>query len=425
MAPAERRRGRRAVDAGRAGLRAGLVPDLGLGGRAGPRRRGARGPAVARLGRPRPGRPSLTSWPTPRSRPPAPTARTSSPCWWRSIPMRSPTAPAARSPTARWSTVLTGLATEARGRLRALVADVSGDETSTVGVVAWTLVADGWRALRAHHDDDGLRLEVARVIPEDLAAELAPVLAEVSRVSVRVAERSDKYDQLLQLADVFDRSGDELRAMSGLGRRGAARRRRRRLRRPLRGLPRARRGGHPGGDHRQARSAVSLDRARRRRARRTGDGAHLPVDRRAPRRGLRVHGSDRRARDRLPRSQRRARRCHRHRRPDRDRRARPRRRGGVPQRARRGQPRAPGPGGVRWRRAARRPPDAGRADGRVPLGRIRPSGRARRAARRGCRPHAPGLLGRAARRRRLAPVRPADRAWTSRPTSRRRASRRR
>ncbi len=33
----------------------------------------------------------------------------------------------------------------------------------------------------------------------------------------RVAERSDKYDQLLQLADVFDRSGDELRAMSGLG----------------------------------------------------------------------------------------------------------------------------------------------------------------------------------------------------------------
>ncbi len=76
--------------------------------------------------------------------------------------------------------LLTGLATEPRGRLRALVADVSGEETSTVGVVAWSLVADGWRALRAHHDDDGLRLEVARVIPEDLAAELAPVLAEVT-----------------------------------------------------------------------------------------------------------------------------------------------------------------------------------------------------------------------------------------------------
>jgi len=75
--------------------------------------------------------------------------------------------------------VLTGLATEARGRLRALVADVSGDETTTVGVLAWTLVADGWRAMRARHDESGMRLEVARVIPEDLAAELAPVVAEV------------------------------------------------------------------------------------------------------------------------------------------------------------------------------------------------------------------------------------------------------
>jgi hypothetical protein len=36
-------------------------------------------------------------------------------------------------------------------------------------------------------------------------------------VSVRVAERPDKYAHLLQLADVFDRSGDELRAMAGLG----------------------------------------------------------------------------------------------------------------------------------------------------------------------------------------------------------------
>jgi hypothetical protein len=77
--------------------------------------------------------------------------------------------------------VLTGLATEARGRLRALVADVSGDGTTTVGVLAWTLVSDGWRAMRARHDGDGLRLEVARVIPEDLAAELAPVLAEVTQ----------------------------------------------------------------------------------------------------------------------------------------------------------------------------------------------------------------------------------------------------
>jgi hypothetical protein len=77
-------------------------------------------------------------------------------------------------------TALTGLGTEARGRLRALVADVSGRETTVVGVVAWTLVADGWRALRVPADEHGLRLVVSRVIPEDLAAELAPVLAEVT-----------------------------------------------------------------------------------------------------------------------------------------------------------------------------------------------------------------------------------------------------
>ena len=79
------------------------------------------------------------------------------------------------------ATVLTGLATEGRGRLRALVADVSGPGTTTVGVVAWTLLADGWRALRVQREASGdLRLEVARVIPDDLAAELAPVLAEVA-----------------------------------------------------------------------------------------------------------------------------------------------------------------------------------------------------------------------------------------------------
>lgn len=84
-------------------------------------------------------------------------------------------------PEAEVVALLTGLATEARGRLRGLVADVSGIEPTTVGVVAWTLVADGWRALRAHHDGQELRLEVSRAIPEDLAADLAPVLAEVRR----------------------------------------------------------------------------------------------------------------------------------------------------------------------------------------------------------------------------------------------------
>ena len=76
--------------------------------------------------------------------------------------------------------MLTALAGEPQGRLRALVADVSGAAATTVGVVAWTLVADGWRALRPHTVDERLHVEVRRVIPEDLAADLAPVLAAVT-----------------------------------------------------------------------------------------------------------------------------------------------------------------------------------------------------------------------------------------------------
>lgn len=77
-------------------------------------------------------------------------------------------------------TALTALAGEAQGRLRALVADVSGPSSTTVGAVAWTLVADGWRSLRPHSVDDRLHVEVRRVIPEDLATDLAPVLAAVA-----------------------------------------------------------------------------------------------------------------------------------------------------------------------------------------------------------------------------------------------------
>lgn len=72
--------------------------------------------------------------------------------------------------------VLTALASETRGRLRALVADVAGGTTSVVGVLSWVLLADGWRALHPH---DGDRVEVHRVEPADLALALAPVLAEV------------------------------------------------------------------------------------------------------------------------------------------------------------------------------------------------------------------------------------------------------
>ncbi len=77
--------------------------------------------------------------------------------------------------------VLTALAGEAQGRLRALVADVSGAEVDTVGVVSWTLLADGWRALRPHQEDGVPRLEIRAVTPADLAAVVAPVLEEAAR----------------------------------------------------------------------------------------------------------------------------------------------------------------------------------------------------------------------------------------------------
>jgi hypothetical protein len=76
--------------------------------------------------------------------------------------------------------LLTGLHGETRGRLRAMVTDVSAGEASVVGVVSWVLLADGWRALRPHHSGDEPRVEVRHVAPVDLATELAPVLAAVT-----------------------------------------------------------------------------------------------------------------------------------------------------------------------------------------------------------------------------------------------------
>ena len=77
--------------------------------------------------------------------------------------------------------LLAAIAAEARGRLRVLAADVSGEETAVVGVVSWVLLADGWRALTPHRGGGSARVAVRKVEPDDLAADLAPVLAEVTR----------------------------------------------------------------------------------------------------------------------------------------------------------------------------------------------------------------------------------------------------
>ncbi|MDF1605263.1 hypothetical protein [Nocardioides sp. YIM 152315] len=77
--------------------------------------------------------------------------------------------------------VLQGLTSECRGRLRALVADVSGESTDVAGVVSWLLLADGWRSLRPRHVGSVGHVTVTRVASPDLALALAPVLAEVAR----------------------------------------------------------------------------------------------------------------------------------------------------------------------------------------------------------------------------------------------------
>ena len=68
---------------------------------------------------------------------------------------------------------------EGRGRLRILAAEVSERATASVGVISWVLLKDGWHSLTPR-TDDGARVTVARVDPDHLATELAPVLAQVS-----------------------------------------------------------------------------------------------------------------------------------------------------------------------------------------------------------------------------------------------------
>ncbi len=74
---------------------------------------------------------------------------------------------------------LSAVHSESRGRLRILAAEVAEGATSSVGVVSWVLLNDGWHSLTPRHDD-GARVSVARVEPDDLPTELAPVLAQVS-----------------------------------------------------------------------------------------------------------------------------------------------------------------------------------------------------------------------------------------------------
>jgi len=76
------------------------------------------------------------------------------------------------------ATAVCAIHTESRGRLRILAAEASELRTTSVGVVSWVLLKDGWHSITPRHDD-GARVAVGRVDPDDLATELAPVLAQV------------------------------------------------------------------------------------------------------------------------------------------------------------------------------------------------------------------------------------------------------
>ncbi|WP_159081498.1 hypothetical protein [Nocardioides sediminis] len=77
------------------------------------------------------------------------------------------------------ATAVAAVHTEGRGRLRVLAAEVTDRGTTGAGVASWVLLADGWHSLTPHQEDTGPRLTVRRVDPDDLATELAPVLAQV------------------------------------------------------------------------------------------------------------------------------------------------------------------------------------------------------------------------------------------------------
>lgn len=96
-------------------------------------------------------------------------------------PMPPPMPPAMTPlPEADVVRVLAALDGEARGRLRALTARTTPTlPVDRIGVVAWTLLADGWHALRAHRRGGEERVELAAVSPHDLAARLGPVVAAV------------------------------------------------------------------------------------------------------------------------------------------------------------------------------------------------------------------------------------------------------
>lgn len=84
-------------------------------------------------------------------------------------------------PSADAAVLLRSLHSEARGRLRALVARIGTERPDRADVVSWTLLGDGWHAVRPHRVGGVLRVEIRRVSATDLGTVLTPALAEAAR----------------------------------------------------------------------------------------------------------------------------------------------------------------------------------------------------------------------------------------------------
>ena len=106
---------------------------------------------------------------------------------------------------------------------------------------------------------------------------------------VEGADLADRYDRMLRLADLFD-AAEEMRLRSSSGR-DPARRGGGRVECALQADLRRRGRRHPQRDHRHARAADPIDRARCRRAGGPRHRADLPVDRRAARAAYTTLGS--------------------------------------------------------------------------------------------------------------------------------------
>ena len=225
-------------------------------------------------------------------------APTWSPCWWSTTARASstPTRPLADTgPPPRGRPPHRGPRPAAgAGRRRDRREPPPSSASSS-----WVLLADGWHASPPRQDDVRPRVDGAPVDARRPATELAPVLAQVTRMSEpdRPATARSEAPPMPRATPTSTtemlRAGRPLRrrrrrdARPGPPRRRGPRRpRRHRLRRALAGDLRPGRGRHPGRDHRQARAADPLGRARRRRAGGARDRADLPLDRRAAGRGL-------------------------------------------------------------------------------------------------------------------------------------------